>query len=111
MHLDYGAVQRHCLDLDPHDLVALQLFKDPIQHTSFGPPIHTRLDGVPITETLGKSTPFAPMLSHVQNRVQDFSVRQADITPLAREVVRNSRKLFFADFHARIIAHYSTKCN
>ena len=66
MHLPDGGVHFDGLDLDAHDLLALQLFKDMIQYATLGPSIHASIDGVPRPETLGQSPPFAALLGHIE---------------------------------------------
>lgn len=51
MHLDAGAVQRDGLDLDLHDLSALQLLERTIEHARLGPAAHARVDRVPVALT------------------------------------------------------------
>ena len=53
MHLHRRAVQRDRFDLDANDLVVLQLLEDTIQNTRLGPPVHPRVDRVPVAEALG----------------------------------------------------------
>lgn len=72
MDFDDGAVQCDSLDLDAHDLLPLQLREDAIENAALGPPIHPRIDGVPIAETLGQSAPFATMLGDVEDGVENL---------------------------------------
>ena len=69
MHLHDGGVQFDGRDRDAHDLLALQPLKDAVQHAVLGPAVHARVNGVPVAETLGKSTPFAALLGPIENRV------------------------------------------
>jgi len=82
MHLDAGAIQRNRFDLDPNDLVVLQLLKYPVQYASLGPSIHPYIDRVPITEARGQSAPLTALLRHVKYRVQNIEVGQTDIASL-----------------------------
>jgi hypothetical protein len=50
MHFDGGRIQRHRLDADAHDLFALQLLEDRVQHATLGPAVHAGVDGVPLAE-------------------------------------------------------------
>ena len=52
MHLDRGRVERERLDLDPHDLLRMQLLEYPIENAVLGLAIHPRVDRVPTAETL-----------------------------------------------------------
>jgi hypothetical protein len=70
MHLDGGRVQFDGLELEAHDLLPLQPLKDVIQHAVLGPAIHASVDGVPVAKTLRQSAPLAPLLGHVQQRVE-----------------------------------------
>ena len=83
MNLHDRAVQRHCLDLDAHDLRALQLLEDTVEHAALGPATHARVDCVPIAEPLGQASPLATVLGHVEDRVQNTQVRQADVASLS----------------------------
>ena len=74
MDLDNGAVQRDGLELDAHDLFALQVFEDPVEHPILGPAIHPRVDGVPPAEPTRQSPPLAPMLGDVQDGVEHLQV-------------------------------------
>src|ERR1700739_2669690 len=64
MHLDRGRVERERLDLDPHDLLRLQLLEYLIENPVLGPAIHSRVDRVPAAETLRQTAPFAALLSN-----------------------------------------------
>ena len=99
MYLDGGRVQFDGLDLDAHDLLPLQLFKDVIQHAILGPAIHTSVDGVPVAKSLRQSAPLASMLGHVQLRVEHLQVGKTDIASLARKAGLNTEILCLGDFH------------
>lgn len=94
MHLDAGAVQRHCLDLDLHDLRLLQLLESAIKHTGLCPATHARVDRVPIAKSLGQTTPLASVFSNVQDR------RQADVAALRGQTVFYLGKLSGRDLHS-----------
>ncbi len=53
MHFDCGAIQRDRFNPDLNDLLLLQRSKDSIQDSTFGPTIHTGVDGMPIPKNLG----------------------------------------------------------
>jgi hypothetical protein len=99
MHLDGGRVQMDGLDLEAHDLLPLQLFKDVVQYAVLGPAIHARVDGVPIAKTLRQSAPLAPLLGHVQQCVEHLQVGKADIASLARKARLDTKILCLGDFH------------
>ena len=99
MHLDGGRVQLDGLDLDAHDLLALQPLKDAIQHAVLGPAVHARVDGVPVAKPLGQSAPLAPMLGHVQQRVEHLPVGKADVASLARKAGFDTKVLRRGEFH------------
>jgi hypothetical protein len=84
MHLDRGRGERERLDLDPHDLLRLQLLEYLIENAVLGSAIHPRVDRVPAAETLRQTAPFAALLSNIiQHRVQDrtaFHFRYSDFS-------------------------------
>ena len=82
MHFDTGAIQRHRLDFEVNQLLTLQFGKHPVQDASLAPTAHARVDGVPLAETFGKTTPFAAMFCHIQDGVDDLQVGHADIAAL-----------------------------
>jgi hypothetical protein len=51
------AVQRHRFQLDPDDLLHLQLLEDAVKNAVPGPPAHPHIDGVPAAEALRQTTP------------------------------------------------------
>jgi hypothetical protein len=59
---------------DLNNLSVLQLGKDSIQDPTFGPTIHAGVDSMPIPKILGQPAPFAPLLRHIQNRIEDLYV-------------------------------------
>jgi hypothetical protein len=59
MNLHDRTVQTDRLDLDADQLLALQLRKESIEHTGFGPAVHAPIDRVPVTESLQQRTPLA----------------------------------------------------
>ena len=69
MHLHDGAVQRHGLDPDTHDVGLLKFCEDAIQHAALGPAVHARVNGVPVAEALGQTAPLAAVLGDIQDRV------------------------------------------
>ena len=104
MDLDDRAVQRHDLELHAEDLRLLQLGKDAIQHAALRPPIHARIDRVPVPELLGEATPFAALLGDVQDRVQDLQIVERHVAALGREAALDVPILSLGEFHVRSIA-------
>lgn len=52
---------------------------------------------MPVTEVFGQSSPFTPMLSYIQNSIDDLYIRYFYVTPLYRQQVFDNFKLrFFA---------------
>ncbi len=99
MHLDDGGIQFDGFDLDAHDLLALQLFKDLIQNAVLGPAIHAGINGVPRAETLGQSAPLAALFRHLQQGVEKLQVGDFDIAALPRQAGLDAMELRFADLH------------
>ena len=71
MDLDDSTVQGDGFELHAEDLRVLQLGKDAIQHPALCSTIHARIDGVPVAEPRGQPAPFAPLLGHVQDGIED----------------------------------------
>ena len=70
MHLDDGGIHFDGFDRDAHDLLALQLLEDLIEHAVLGPAIHAGINGVPRAETIGQTAPFASLLGHEEQGVE-----------------------------------------
>ena len=83
----------------------LQLFKQAIEHSTFGPAAHTCIDGMPITEALGQPAPFTAVLGHVQDSIEHAQIRMIDVTALLRQAVFDLAVLLFGNFHAFHSAH------
>src|SRR5271165_4293140 len=83
MDFDRGGIQAHGLDADAHDLLALQLLENLIEHAALGPAIHTGVDGMPSSEAFGQSAPFAAMLGDIEQGVQQLQVVDLNIATLA----------------------------
>ena len=99
MHLDGGRIQAHDLDADAHDLLALQLLEDLIQHPVLGPAIHASVDGMPISKAFGQSAPLAAMLGHIEQGVQQLPVVELYIAALPGKTGGNTLVLRFGDLH------------
>ena len=104
MDLDDGTVQRDGFKLHADDVSLLQLGKDAIQHPALRPPVHARIDRVPVPEPLGQAAPFAALLSDVQDRVQDLQIVERDVAALGRQASRDVTILSLGEFHGRSIA-------
>ena len=104
MNLDNGTIQRHGFDRDADDLRLLQLGKDAIEHPAFRPPVHARIDRVPIPELLGQAAPFAALLGDVQDRIQHLQIVERDVAALCRQASLDVTILSLGEFHVRSIA-------
>jgi len=104
MHLDGRTVDGHRLDLDPDDLIVLQLCEYAIQDAALRPTIHARVDGVPVAESPGQAAPLAALLGHIENRVQHPQIGQAHVATLSRQTMLDQAVLRFGDFHPRSIS-------
>ena len=99
MHLHDGGIHFDGLDLDAHNLLALQLLEDLIQHTILGRAIHAGIDRVPGAETLGQSAPFAALLGDEEQGVEELQVGHFHIAALPRQAGLDAMELRFADLH------------
>ena len=104
MDLDDGTVQGHGFDLHADDPCVLQLGKNAIQHPALRPTIHASIDGVPVAEPLGQTTPFAPLLGDVQDGVQHVQIVEPHVAALPRQARLDLAILCVGDFHVRSIA-------
>ena len=104
MDLDDGAVHRHRLELDAHDLLSLQVFEHLVQHPVLRPAVHPRIDGVPIAKSRRQPSPFAAMFGDIQDGVEYLPVRKAYIAALDRQAWRDAFVLSFGEFHPKRIA-------
>jgi len=57
------------LDPDPDHLFPLQVPEHAVQDAVPRPPVHARVDGVPVAETLRQATPLAAVPGHAGNGV------------------------------------------
>ena len=104
MDLDDGAVQGHGFDCHAEDPRVLQLGKDAIQHPALCPPIHARIDRVPVAEPLGQPAPFASLLGDVQDGVEHLQIVECHVATLCRQTRLDGTILCVGDFHARSIS-------
>src|SRR5579863_7306477 len=111
MNLDDRTVQTHCLDLDADELFTLQLGKEPIEYTGFGPAVHACVDRMPVAEALRQRTPLAAVLSHIEDGVDHVEVLVRDVAVLTRQVLLDASKLFSADFHFTSVSNMCASVN
>ncbi|MGF6851350.1 hypothetical protein OKW29_000236 [Paraburkholderia sp. CI3] len=111
MNLYHRAIQRDRFDPDANDLLTLQFSEHTIQHAIPGPAVHSCVDRVPSTKTLGQSTPFATVLGHIKNRIQHLQVCPAYIAALSRQAMLDPLILGFGDFHHRSIRSNTISVN
>jgi hypothetical protein len=104
MDFDKSTVQRDGFELHADDLSLVQLGKDAIQHPALRPPIHARIDRVPVPEPLGEATPFAALLGDVQDRVEYLQIGERDVAALRRQASLDVTILSLGEFHVRSIA-------
>jgi hypothetical protein len=98
MYLDRGRVQRHGFELDADDLLDLQLFEDPVQNASLGPPAHPHIDRVPTPKTFRQTPPFAALFRHIQYCVHHLQVAEAHVPTLHRQRFLDPFILRFCQF-------------
>jgi hypothetical protein len=95
MDLDMGAVQRNDIDLNSEYLSPLQFCEHSIQNATLGPPIHSRVDGVPVPESGRQASPLTPVFGHEKDRVEQVEVFHADIATLLRQAMLDESELVF----------------
>ena len=78
---------------------SVAVVQTPLQHTIFGPPVHSHINGVPTGETLRKPSPLAALFRHIQNRVQHLQVGQTYVSALNGQAIFDTGVLRFRDFH------------
>ena len=100
MDLDNRAIERHCLHFNSHNLSTLQFLKHSLDDPAFTPPIHPRIDGVPFPKVRGQPPPFAPLLGHLQDRVEHLQVFVLHVSPLLGKAFRDLFILFLCEFHS-----------
>ena len=104
MDLDDGAIHRHRLELDAHDLLSLQMFEHLVQHPVLRPAVHPGVDGVPIAESRRQSSPFAAMFSDIQDGIEHLPVRNPYIAPLEWQMWRDAFILRMGEFQPKTVA-------
>jgi hypothetical protein len=96
----YGRrVERKCLDLNLRNLLYLQLLEQRVQYTLLCPSVHRHVDRMPAAKAPRTSTPFATLLGHIQNCVQDLQVAYAHVATLHRQTVVDASVLLVGDLH------------
>ena len=75
---------RHGFELDTHDLLELQVFARPTQNPIIGPAVHSRVNVVPIAESLRQSSPFAALFGDIQNGIEHLPVLNVHTATLDR---------------------------
>ena len=101
--LDDRAVHGDRFDPDAHDARLLQPREHPIEDAQFGPTVHAGVNRVPVAEVPGQAAPPTAVLGHVQDRIQNLQVGQADIASLARQTALDLIVLGRGDFHASTV--------
>jgi hypothetical protein len=74
-----GAIQTHVLDSDGQNLLLLQPSENPIQHSRFTPAIHPRVDRMPVAKLLWQASPFATMLHHIKEGIEQLQIGHAHV--------------------------------
>ena len=82
-------------DSDGKDLLRLQPREDAIQDPGLAPAVHPRVDGMPIAEMLRQTAPFATVLDHKQQGVEQLQIAHAHIAALPRQAISDALILFF----------------
>lgn len=100
MYLDARAVERHRLDPDSHDLLALEFFEHLVEHAGLRPSTHAGVDRVPVAESLGQTAPLASVLCHVQHGIDYLQIGHAYVASLQRQTVLDACELLGGDLHA-----------
>ena len=100
MHFDRGAVQTHVFNPDGQDLLLLQPGKDPVQNPRLTPAVHPGVDSMPIAQFLGQTTPFATMLDHIEQRIEQLQIGDAHVAALTRQAISDPLILTLSNLHA-----------
>jgi len=104
MHFDRGAIQAHMLAADGQNLLLLQPREDTIQHPRFTPTIHPRVDRMPVAKLLGQSPPFAAVLNHIKQRIEQLQIGHAHVPALPRQAIGDPLILSLSKPHTRHLA-------
>jgi hypothetical protein len=68
--------------------------KNPFQHTVFGPPVDSDVDGMPGAEGGGESPPFTAVFADIDYGVKEAAVIDFHVSPLFRKKDNNFFPLF-----------------
>jgi hypothetical protein len=104
MDRDDGAVQGYGFDLHAEDLRIWPLGKDAIQHPALRPPIHARIDRVPVAEPLGQPAPCAPLLGDVQDGGEHVQIVERHVAAWPRQARLDVAIRCVGDFPIRRIS-------
>ena len=99
MDLDRGGVKREGFNLDPHDLLGLQLLEDSVQYAVLGPAIHACINAVPFAEPGRKAAPFTALFGNKQNRIEHFEVLKFYVPALNWQAILDSFVLLPSYLH------------
>ena len=75
------------LAADRQNLLLLQPGEDPVQHSRFTPAIHPGVDRMPVTKLFWQAAPFATMLYHIKQGIEQFQITHAHIATLPRQAI------------------------
>ena len=106
MDLDNSAVERNGLNFDAYHVFLLQSHEYSIKYAILAPSVHASVNTMPVAEAFRESSPFAPMFSDIQYRIQHNQIVEIDIAPLARKTNSNFLVLFFCYLHKGTIPHF-----
>ncbi len=100
--LDRRAIQAHVFDVDEVKICsscnrAKTRSKTPALLQRFTP----RVNSMPIAQMLGQTSPFATMLNHIQQGIDQLQIGHAHIATLARQTTSDALELTLSEFHAR----------
>ena len=107
MHLNRGAVQAHVLPADGQDLLLLQPGEDPVQYPRFTPAIHPRVDRMPVAKLFWQAAPFATMLHHIKQGIEQFQISHAHVATLPRQAIGDPLILTLSKLHSLHFAQNS----
>ena len=104
MHFNRGAIQAHMLAADGQNLLLLQPREDTIQHPRFTPTIHPRVDRMPVAKLFGQSPPFAAVLNHIKQRIEQLQIGHAHVAALPRQAIGDPLILTLSKPHTHHLA-------
>ena len=111
MNLDNSAVKRKDLDFDGNEPLALKPLKNFGEGTIFTPPIHSGVNGMPVTEFFWETSPLATIFRDIEDSVENLEIIQGNISPLSGEAIGNAFILFFGYVHGASIPHEHNPSN